>query len=96
MTSFKKISNIFYWLSILISVSNTILILFNNWGNLLDGKGIGSFSVLWIFIYVIISFLLWAISFFFDKNKKRGAWYFISILIPVGIVIFIPAHFFVE
>lgn len=96
MKTLNKISVLLYWLAICISISNLIFVLYNDWGFIADGKGLGSFTALWIVIYIFISLILWGASFLLNRNKKKALIFFITILIPMVMLIFFPIYFYVE
>jgi len=89
-------SKVFYWLAIIVSFVNFAYIVFIHWDFILDGKGVGSFSVMWTAVYGIVTAIVWLVAFVLEKDVKLTIIYWITILAPVLLFAFLPVKFYIE
>jgi hypothetical protein len=92
----KNLSAVLYFISLLISICGTTFVIAIHWKLLAAGKGIGSFSALFIMEYVIASALLWFIGRLLQPRKKLDAIYWLATAIPVLMIIVLPVQFYIE
>ncbi|MPS29544.1 hypothetical protein [Pigmentiphaga sp.] len=92
----KNLSTALYFLSLVISVGGTIFVIAIHWPLLIAGKGIGSFSALFIAEYVVVSALLWLIGRVLERRKWLDWAYWLATVIPVVMVIVLPVKFYIE
>jgi hypothetical protein len=96
MKPFILLAKVLYGISLFVSVVNCAAIIFIHWEFILSGKGFGSFVVPWFIGYFIFSFLIFLVAHAIQKNKMLTILYWISIGVPVVLLVFFPVLFFVE
>jgi len=92
----KNLSAVLYFLALAISIGGTVFVIAIHWKFLMAGKGIGTFSVLFIAEYVIVSALLWLIGRLLQPRKKLDRLYWLMTAIPVIMAIVLPVRFYIE
>lgn len=90
------VANVFYGIVLVLSLGNLIAIIAIHWRFLIEGKGVGSFTVPWFICYFLATFVMWGIAFFLEKNWVLSAIYWVTILVPVLIFMFMPVKFYID
>ena len=96
MSKRSKFAKVFYGLAIVISLANFIYIIAIHWEFILQGKGVGSFAVIWAMIYGVVTAIIWLIAFILEKNNRLTIIYWLTIFAPVLLLALQPVKFYIE
>jgi hypothetical protein len=92
----KSLGLFFYVLSLLTNAGGTLFIVVIHWNLLLTGKGIGSFSAIFIIEYLLVGFMSWGIGAWLNRQRKLDLTICIASCIPIILLIVFPVKFYIE
>jgi len=92
----KSAANLFYVIAIIVNLIGLGFNLYVHAPLMLDGKGFGSFSVIWTGLYLTIGAVLWLLGFLMHRDKWRSIAILILTLIPVILYCIFPVKFYFD
>ena len=92
----KRLSAALYFLGLAISLGGTIFVIAIHWQLLVAGKGIGSFSAVFIAEYVTVSAFAWLFGRALERRRRLDLAYWLVTAIPVLMVVMLPVKFYFD
>lgn len=81
------------WTALMLMLLAVLFIYWISWPFIVQWQGVGVYSVVFYCEALVVTGIMWLVSFYYYRNKRLALAYWLTCFLPLPVFVFMPAWF---